>query len=183
MNKHLVDTSKFLSLVLRHQPELIGIALDNEGWAHMDELIAGARRQGHAIDRATITTIVADNDKKRFAISPDGSRIRAVQGHSTADVTIAYEPRIPPDLLFHGTATRFLSAILAEGLVSGSRHHVHLSATTDTAIAVGQRHGKPTVLRVDAKAMHSEGIAFYQSENGVWLTKHVPVRFLTASDV
>lgn len=179
MNKHLTDTSKFLSLVLRHEPEAIGLTLDTEGWARIDDLIACAAQRGKRIDRSTIDTIVVENDKKRFAISPDGASIRAVQGHSTTSIAITHVERVPPDVLFHGTATRFLDAILAQGLIPGSRHHVHLSATRETATAVGQRHGKPVVLAVNAKAMHDAGVVFYQADNGVWLTDHVPATFLS----
>lgn len=178
MDKKLTEASKFLSYVLRHGPQSIELDLDSEGWADIDALIAGASRHGRAIDREMIETITAQNDKKRFSISDDGRCIRAAQGHTTAAVAIAYEPVVPPDWLFHGTATRFLDAIQAEGLNPGKRHHVHLSANVETAVAVGQRHGKPVVLFVDAGAMHAQGFVFYQADNLVWLAEGVPARFL-----
>ena len=178
MNKHDVTVSKFLALVLRHQPEAIGLALDGEGWADVDELIAKAAARGRVFNRATLARVVADNDKKRYALSEDGTRIRAVQGHSTATVALAHAEHEPPDVLYHGTATRFLDSILAQGLIPGTRHHVHLSADEETAVKVGQRHGKPVVLAIAATRMRTEGHVFYRSENGVWLVAAVPVAYL-----
>jgi putative RNA 2'-phosphotransferase len=178
MADRLTETSKFLSYVLRHEPQAIGLALDGEGWAGIDALIAAAAANGKVLDHELIRARGDTNDKKRFAISPDGNRIRAVQGHSTAEVAIAYEPVEPPEQLFHGTATRFLASIRAEGLVAGSRHHVHLSPDAETATAVGRRHGQPVVLTVGAGAMHRQGFVFHRADNGVWLTKAVPPAFL-----
>ncbi|WP_343717421.1 RNA 2'-phosphotransferase [Inquilinus sp.] len=182
MADRLTETSKFLSYVLRHKPQAIGLALDNEGWAGIDALIAAAAANGTVLDRDLIRAVVDTSDKKRFAISPDGARIRAVQGHSTAEVAIAYEPVEPPEQLFHGTASRFLESIRAEGLVAGSRHLVHLSPDVETATAVGRRHGRPVVLTVAAGAMHRQGFVFHRAENGVWLTKSVPPAFLDEPD-
>jgi putative RNA 2'-phosphotransferase len=173
----LVRTSKFLSLVLRHKPEAIGLTLDPEGWADVDELIALAGREGRSLSRGLIARVVATNDKQRFALSPDGSKIRANQGHSV-DIDPGLAPVVPPDILFHGTATRFLDSIRAQGLIPGSRLHVHLSADEATALKVGRRHGRPVVLTVRSGAMHAAGMAFYRSENGVWLTDRVPAEFL-----
>lgn len=178
MADRLTETSKFLSYVLRHEPQAIGLALDSEGWAGIDALIAAAAASGTALDRDLIRAVVDTSDKKRFAISPDGARIRAVQGHSTAEVAIAYDPVEPPEQLFHGTATRFLESIRSQGLVAGSRHHVHLSPDAETATAVGRRHGEPVVLTVAAGAMHRQGFVFHRADNGVWLTKAVPPAFL-----
>jgi putative RNA 2'-phosphotransferase len=172
MSEYLTRTSKFLSLVLRHKPEEIGLTLDENGWASVEELIASANRAGRKLDRATVEQVVAASDKRRFALSPDGARIRANQGHSV-DVDLALEPRQPPEILFHGTATRFLESIREQGLLPGSRQHVHLSLDEPTAIKVGQRHGKPVVLKVRAGEMGRAGIAFFCSENGVWLTEKV----------
>lgn len=172
----LVPGSKFLSLVLRHQPDVAGLTLDAEGWAEIDALLAAApRRLG--LSRARLEEIVVTNDKKRFQISEDGRRIRAVQGHSVV-VDLALAPLAPPELLFHGTATRFLAAILQEGLKPGSRRHVHLSADAATARRVGARHGAPVVLEVEAAAAHEAGQSFYQAENGVWLTEPLAPEFL-----
>ncbi|WP_395678168.1 RNA 2'-phosphotransferase [Inquilinus sp.] len=178
MADRLTETSKFLSYVLRHEPQAIGLTLDSEGWARIDALIAAAAANGKVLDRELIQAVVDGNDKKRFSISPDGDRMRAVQGHSTAEVAIAYAPVEPPEQLFHGTATRFLASIRAEGLVPGSRHHVHLSPDVETAMAVGRRHGQPVVLTVAAGAMHCQGFVFHRADNGVWLTKAVPPAFL-----
>jgi putative RNA 2'-phosphotransferase len=175
--KNKVTASKFLSLVLRHQPELIGLELDAQGWACVDTLVTLANASGNAIDRALILEIIKESDKQRFALSGDGLRIRANQGHSI-DVALGLQPSQPPDTLYHGTATRFLASILASGLHAGQRQHVHLSNTEKVAIEVGKRHGSPVVLLVDAKAMAESGHLFYLSENGVWLTGSVPANCL-----
>lgn len=169
--------SKFLSLVLRHQPERAGLALDEAGWVSVDELLAGCASCGVELDRAQLEQLVRDSDKQRFALSEDGERIRANQGHSVS-VALGYEPVEPPEILFHGTVDRFLPLIRKQGLVRGKRHHVHLSATKDTAIKVGERRGPAVLLTVRAGDMHRDGMAFYQSENGVWLTDHVPAAYL-----
>lgn len=177
MDRSLVRASKFLSLVLRHRPEHIGITLDPAGWVAVDELLAAARGSGFPLDRATLERVVAENDKRRFALSADGTRIRASQGHSVG-VDLGLAPRTPPDLLFHGTAARFLESIRREGLKPGSRTHVHLSADEATARVVGRRHGSPVVLRVEAGHMHRDGHEFFFSENGVWLAQVVPASYL-----
>ncbi|MBB4817316.1 RNA 2'-phosphotransferase [Pseudomonas sp. TUM22785] len=173
-----VEISRFLSFVLRHKPEAIGLQLDSEGWADIEALITGAARTGKALDERAIRRVVANNDKKRFAISEDGRRIRAVQGHSTASVQRQYDAVVPPQRLFHGTASRFVDSILQKGLIAGSRHHVHLSEDRETATQVGQRYGEPVILEIAASAMHEVGFEFHQAENGVWLTARVPVDYL-----
>ncbi len=177
MKPDLVKTSKFLSLVLRHKPEEIGLTLDENGWAAIDELIRLANERGSRLTRSLLEQVVAENDKQRFAISEDGLRIRANQSHSVS-IDLALAPTDPPDLLYHGTASRFLESIRATGLHSASRQHVHLSRDAETATKVGQRHGKPAVLVVRARAMAAAGHLFYLSENGVWLTERVPVQFI-----
>lgn len=179
MSDRIVETSKFLSYVLRHQPDAIGIVLDSEGWADIAALIGAAAQHGRRLDRDLIGEVVRSNDKKRFALSDDGLRIRAVQGHSTAAVQLQHVQTAPPPLLYHGTATRFLDAIRREGLRAGARHHVHLSPDHATAVAVGSRHGKPAVLHIDAARMAEDGFRFFLSENGVWLTNEVPPAYLS----
>ncbi len=172
----LVRTSKFLSLVLRHEPEKIGLALDPQGWVAIDELLAKAA--GHLpLTAELLHEVVRTSDKQRFAISGDGTRIRANQGHSVP-VELGLAAQVPPEQLYHGTATRFLDSIRRQGLLRGERHHVHLSADTDTAVKVGVRHGQPVVLVVQAGDMHRAGHAFFRSDNGVWLVEHVPPSFL-----
>ncbi len=180
MKKNLVRTSKFLSLVLRHRPEAIGLELDEAGWAEVPELIRLAREQGRELTEPLIREVVETNDKRRFSLSADGSRIRARQGHSLR-VDLGLEPVAPPEVLFHGTAKHFLDSILRRGLLKGERHHVHLSPDEGTARAVGQRHGQPIVLRIEAGRMHAESHAFFVSENGVWLTDHVPVEYFSVT--
>ena len=172
-----VRTSKFLSLVLRHQPEKIGIALDPAGWVDVSELLAAMARHGKAMTEMELRRVVETSDKKRFALSDDGRRIRASQGHSV-EVELGYEPATPPDVLHHGTVGRFLASIRATGLQKGQRHHVHLSRDVETAQKVGGRRGEAVILTVDAGGMAREGLVFFVSANGVWLTDHVPARFI-----
>lgn len=178
MDKQYAEISKFLSFVLRHQPEAIGLTLDHEGWAEIDALIACAAKSGKILTQPIIHIVVDTNDKKRFMISEDTRRIRAVQGHSIQSVNIGYKEKRPPQFLYHGTATRFLDSIKEKGLLPGSRLHVHLSANEETAMAVGQRHGKPVVLKVSALSMYEQGFKFCQADNGVWLTGFIAPRFL-----
>jgi putative RNA 2'-phosphotransferase len=177
MNKQLVSLSKFLSFVLRHEPEAIGLTLDAEGWVAVEELLAAAARHGHSVTRGQLEEVVATNDKRRFSFSPDGRLIRANQGHSV-EVDLGLAPVEPPELLYHGTVERFLDSIREKGLLRGNRHHVHLSADRETAARVGQRRGRPVVLVVDSGRMHRAGHRFFRSENGVWLTEAVPADFL-----
>ena len=175
-----VETSKFLSFVLRHKPEAIGLSLDGEGFAEIDALLRLAAAHGTALTHEQLMRIVADSDKKRFTLSADGLFIRAAQGHSAKQVDLGFAPQTPPDVLFHGTAERFMESIRATGLVPGERQYVHLSLDQTTATAVGKRHGKPVVLAVQAAQMVRDGFLFYLSENGVWLTREVPAKYITS---
>ncbi|HJP77130.1 MAG TPA: RNA 2'-phosphotransferase [Pseudonocardiaceae bacterium] len=168
-----IRISKKLALYLRHAPEKIGLNLDEAGWADVEDILAALR-----ITRAELDDVVATNDKQRFAFSEDGAKIRASQGHSIP-VELDLPRQTPPAVLYHGTVARFLDAILRDGLRPMNRHHVHLSATIDTALKVGARRGKPVVLVVDAAAMDADGVPFWLSANGVWLTDHVPPRHLS----
>jgi putative RNA 2'-phosphotransferase len=180
MDNRAVRISKFLSLVLRHQPERIDLSLDQSGWASVEQLIEASRRRGVEFTLEELQNVVASNDKKRFSLSEDGLRIRANQGHSI-EVELGYAPTAPPGILYHGTAERFLTSIKQQGLIKGKRRHVHLSADLDTAMKVGRRHGKPVVLRIEAGRMSQDGFIFYLSTNGVWLTDRVPVQYLTGT--
>ncbi|MEV5531708.1 RNA 2'-phosphotransferase [Streptomyces prunicolor] len=173
--RRTVKVSKYLSKHLRHQPERIGLTLDEAGWVEIDTLIAACAAHGFRFDREELDHVVATNDKRRFAI--EGTRIRASQGHSI-EVDLGLPPATPPPYLFHGTVARNLDAIRDEGLRPMNRHAVHLSADRETATRVGSRRGRPVVLSVDAGAMHKDGQVFRVSENGVWLTEAVPVRYL-----
>lgn len=175
MNQNLVATSKFLSYVLRHNPAAIGVDLDPAGWLDIDALLTAAAAHGRQIDRSTLDQVIAENDKRRFEVR--GNRIRAAQGHSV-NVDLELAAVEPPDVLYHGTATRFLNAILHEGLKPMRRGHVHLSADPATARSVGARHGRPVVLTVDAAGMHHNRHTFHVAANGVWLTHHVPPKWL-----
>lgn len=168
-----VSLSKAMSLVLRHAPEKAGLVLQDGGWVAVEDLLAGLARMGKPVSREALQRVVQDNDKKRFGFSDDGLRIRAVQGHSV-DVEMGYAPADPPEILYHGTADRFLGAIMAEGLKPMSRQFVHLSADAGTALKVGQRHGRPCILVVQSGAMKADGAIFHVAQNGVWLTASVP---------
>jgi len=169
--------SKFLSLVLRHEPGKIGIILDENGWTDCRELIDAAARHGKHFDHATLLKVVRENDKQRFALSEDGHRIRANQGHSVK-VDLALEPKTPPGHLYHGTVAKYLDAIRETGLRKGERHHVHLSPDLVTATKVGERRGQPVILTIRAAEMSAAGHPYYLSENGVWLTDAVPPEFI-----
>ena len=171
------QTSKFLSLVLRHQPDLVGITLDEAGWVGLDELLAGCARQGKTISREELAEIVRSSDKQRFALSEDGTRIRANQGHSVS-VELGHATAEPPEVLFHGTAEKYVAGIRREGLRKGKRHDVHLSERVETASAVGSRHGRLVLLEIAAGRMHRAGFVFSRTPNGVWLTDHVPAEFV-----
>lgn len=181
MKQDKKKVSKFLSLVLRHKPEEIGLTLDAQGWARVEELIKKAKAYGVSFDRDFLNEVVADNDKQRFAFSEDGKRIRANQGHSV-EVDLKLEAAVPPDILYHGTATRFLDAIMKDGLKAMDRHDVHLSELISTAVAVGTRHGKPVVLTVAAARMVQDGHVFRKSANGVWLVPAVAPIYLGFAD-
>ena len=170
-----VKVSKYLSKHLRHQPERLGLTLDEGGWVEIDTLIEAAAAHGFRFTREELDHVVASNDKKRFAV--EGTRNRASQGHSV-EVDLGLAPAVPPPYLYHGTVARNLDAIRAEGLRPMNRHDVHLSPDRETATRVGARRGRPVVLSVDTGAMHRDGHVFHVSANGVWLTKAVPPEYL-----
>jgi putative RNA 2'-phosphotransferase len=173
---NIQETSKFISLILRHKPETIGITLDEHGWANVDELIAGISRT-HEINREILEEIVRTDNKQRYSFNEDKTLIRANQGHSIP-VDVELEEVEPPKYLYHGTGEKFRESIDAEGLKPKSRLYVHLSEDIETATKVGSRHGKPVVYRVFAGWMHKNGFRFYKSVNGVWLTKDVPTKYI-----
>ncbi len=175
--KQLKGKSKFLSLILRHKPEIIGLVLDAQGWADVDTLLEKLRAEGKGLSKEELGEVVEKNNKKRFSFNEDKTRIRASQGHSIK-LDLGYEPVQPPEFLYHGTATRYVNSIRKQGLIKGSRHHVHLSEQLDTAKNVGSRHGVPVILTVKTQEMYEAGFRFFVSENGVWLTENVPVDYL-----
>jgi len=173
-----ISLGKFLSKHLRHTPEEIGLTLDGEGWALVDELLERARAAGRGLTREELEEVVASNEKQRFAFDASGKKIRANQGHSIS-VDLALPPTAPPPILYHGTALHFLDSILQKGLIRGKRQYVHLSTTTETAEKVGQRHGRPIILIVRSQEMHEAGHLFFLSQNGVWLIESVPPAYLS----
>ena len=175
--KESIKISKLLSLVLRHQPETIGITLDENGWTETSALIEKINQSGTMIDFETLKYIVDTNAKKRFAFNESTDKIRANQGHSI-DVDLEHKPQKPPATLYHGTGEKSVKSILESGIEKRSRQHVHLSADIETAVKVGQRHGKVFVFEVLAEKMHTDNYIFYLSDNGVWLTDFVPADYL-----
>lgn len=176
-----VATSRWLSWALRHAPQEAGIILDAQGWTRVEALLAAATRNGHPLTREWLDQLVRTNSKQRFAFNADGSAIRANQGHSV-DVDLALDPVVPPPVLYHGTVAAAAPAIRRDGLIRRSRQHVHLSADRATAEVVGGRRGVPVILLVDAAAMHRDGLGFFRSANGVWLTDAVPPRYLREAE-
>ena len=172
----LKETSKFISLILRHKPEEIGITLDEHGWANVDELIAGIAKT-QPFDMAALEEIVSTDEKQRYSFNENKTLIRANQGHSIP-VDVDLEQKTPPEILYHGTGEKYAASIEKQGLIPKSRLYVHLSSDYDTAVKVGSRHGKPVVYTVAAGEMQKSGYTFYLSVNGVWLTKSVSVSFL-----
>ena len=170
--------SKFLSLVLRHQPDYIGLHLNENGWADVNELIEKSKLKNLNFSFEELEEIVVTNDKQRFAFNEDKSKIRANQGHSVKTVDLQLQAVQPPTLLYHGTVAKFMQSIRANGLQKRSRQHVHLSEDKDTATKVGSRRGIPVILKIRAIDMHQKGYEFYRSENNVWLTDNVPVEFI-----
>ncbi len=175
--KDLKHISKFLSLVLRHKPEEIGIAMDANGWVNVDELIEKCRQKSTVFDFDTLEELVITNDKQRFTFSDDYVRIRANQGH-TVNVDLEFEPTEPTGFLYHGTVEKFVDNIRLNGLQKMQRLHVHLSKDLETAVKVGSRRGKPIVLKINAPKMHTDGHIFYLSKNGVWLCEGVPTQYI-----
>lgn len=177
MAKDLVKLGRFISLVLRHSPETIGLELDKNGWADVESLLSGMNKKGRRIDFGTLNEIVETNNKKRYEFSKDLKKIRACQGHSI-DVDLELRPEQPPEFLYHGTAVRNLDIIKKEGLKRIERQHVHLSEDRDTAYNVGRRHGKPFIIKVLSGDMYRNGKKFYISKNKVWLSEDIESRYL-----
>ncbi|WP_438422519.1 RNA 2'-phosphotransferase [Aquimarina macrocephali] len=173
-NKHI---SKFLSLILRHNPDKVGIQLDEKGWTDVQELLQKVKRHRPELSMDVLEEVVASCDKQRFAFNEDHTRIRASQGHSI-QVDLEYQPKQPPEFLYHGTVAKFMDAIREKGLLKMNRHHVHLSKERETAIKVGSRRGKPIILTVRSGEMYAKGIEFYQSDNEVWLTDVVAPEYI-----
>ena len=173
---NLTKTSKYISLILRHKPETIGITLDKNGWANVKDLIKGVNKT-HKLDMEILEEIVATDDKQRYSFNEDKTMIRANQGHSI-DVDVELEEVKPPEYLWHGTGTKCVESIRKTGLIPKSRLYVHMSESYMTAMDTGARHGKPMVFCIKAVDMYNNGYKFYKSKNGVWLTKFVPVEYL-----
>ena len=173
------NTGKFISLVLRHKPDVIGLTLDEHGWADVQKLIAGINQSGdHVLDMEILEEIVRSDEKQRYSFNDDHTLIRANQGHSIP-VDVELEEKTPPDILWHGTGEKYVVSIDAQGLIPKSRLYVHLSSDRETARKVGSRHGRPVIYDIDCRQMAADGYRFFESANHVWLTKEVPVKYLT----
>jgi putative RNA 2'-phosphotransferase len=175
--KDLKHISKFLSLVLRHKPEEIGISMDAQGWVDVEELIEKCNRRGKSLDWVLLEEVVFTNDKQRFTFNEDSTKIRANQGH-TVEVDLKLDAVEPLEFLYHGTVQKYIDAIKSDGLQRMQRQHVHLSKDLETAIKVGSRRGKPVILKINALEMHKAGHPFYVSKNGVWLCEQVPAQYI-----
>ena len=171
------EISKFLSLILRHNPDKINLELDDQGWAQVDELIEKSNKYRFALNLQVLNEVVTNNDKQRFSFNEDKTKIRANQGHSII-VDLNFEPQQPPEFLYHGTVAKFLDSIKEQGLLKMNRHHVHLSDNRDTATKVGARRGKPIILSIRSGEMYRSGVIFFKSKNGVWLTDCVLPEFI-----
>ena len=176
MEKNIEQLSRFLSFILRHKPESIGIKVDEHGWANVEELLAGISEQ-YYIDMDMLEEIVATDNKQRYSFNEDKTLIRANQGHSIP-VDVELEKKEPPEYLWHGTGEKYIEYIMEQGLLPKSRLYVHLSPDYETAVKVGMRHGKPVIFKIPSGKMAEAGYDFYCSVNGVWLTKQVPVEYL-----
>lgn len=177
IDDQLVRISKFLSFVLRHQPEAIDLELDSGGWARIDDLIEKTGNSRRPLTDALIREVVEKDDKQRYALSDDGQKVRARYGHSI-EIDLEIDPVEPPEILYHGTASRNLGPIHMNGIVRGGRQYVHLSPDIETATEVGRRHGNPVVLEIMAREMHDDGTRFFLTENGIWLTDEVPPKYI-----
>lgn len=175
--QHKKKISKFLSYVLRHHPEIIGLDLDENGWANVDELITKSTNDSQGFTFEELNEIVETNDKKRFIFNDDKTKIRANQGHSIG-VDLALKPQQPPEFLYHGTAQSNIESILERGIEKRNRQHVHLSQDQETATKVGMRHGKPVILKINTQKMFEDRIEFYLAENDVWLTDFVDAKYI-----
>ena len=175
--QHKRSISKFLSLILRHSPQAIGLQLDENGWADIEELLVKSADHGNPFSRVELEEIVATNDKKRFAFNDVHTHIRASQGHSV-NIDLDLQQSEPPEYLYHGTVSKFLQSIKEKVLLKMSRQHVHLSSDRETATKVGSRRGVPIILEIRSGQMYKEGISFYLSENNVWLTEAVPSQYI-----
>lgn len=175
--KQITRFSKLISYILRHNPAEAGIQLDNHGWAPVDQLLVYLNKKDEQVNLDLLKHIVSTNSKKRFSFNDDYTMIRASQGHSV-EVDLDYTPSTPPEHLYHGTVKESVPVILEKGIAKMQRHHVHLSKDKETATQVGSRRGKPVILTINAHAMHAKGYSFYLSDNGVWLTDHVPPQFI-----
>lgn len=177
-----IQLGKFISLILRHKPETIGINLDEHGWANVQDLINGINNSGRTITFEQLEEIVQTNDKKRYSFNDDKTLIRANQGHSI-NVDVELKEAIPPKVLYHGTGEKYLESILKDGIKHKNRLNVHLSKDIETATKVGKRHGKPIILKIDTEAMLKDGIKFYLSENEVWLTSDIAPKYFEILEI
>lgn len=173
----LQSISKYMSLILRHKPEVIGICIDEHGWANVEKLIQGIAKNNPGFNMEALEEIIKTDNKQRYSFNDDKTLIRANQGHSI-QVDVELEEKEPPNVLYHGTGEKYVTSIDKNGLIPKSRLYVHLSRDIETARAVGKRHGKEIIYSVNSAQMHKDGYKFYLSKNGIWLTKKVPMKYL-----
>lgn len=178
ISKEDMRISKFISLILRHKPEEIGLTLDEYGYVNTSDLIKGLNRKGYRVTISDIERIVEDDDKQRYSFNEDKTKIKANQGHSIA-VNLELQDIEPPKVLYHGTATRFSESICKEGIKKQGRQYVHLSSDVETATKVGKRHGELVIFKINSEQMYKDGYKFFLSENKVWLTDYVPIKYFS----
>lgn len=174
---NLQSISRYISLILRHKPEVIGITIDKHGWAKVEELIQGIEKNNPEFNMEALEEIVRTDNKQRYSFNDDKTLIRANQGHSIP-VDVELEEKEPPKILYHGTGEKYIESIGQNGLIPKSRLYVHLSKDVETAKAVGKRHGKEVVYSINSGQMYKDGYKFYLSKNEIWLTKKVPKKYL-----
>lgn len=174
---NLEKISVRLAYMLRHSRDPLYVSPEG-GWAEVERVLEALRLFDPGVTRETLDAIVATDRKTRYSFDPSGTRIRANQGHSIPGVRVEMTAPVPPEYLYHGTAERFLPAILREGLKPMSRQFVHLSGDYPTALAVGSRHGRPVVLQVHAGKFVADGHSLCLSANGVWQAWAVPPEYL-----
>lgn len=181
MEEKYVKLSRFVSLILRHKPETIGLTLDNQGYVSIDELLQGINNSGRTINRFILNEIVSSDNKNRYSFNENNTMIRANQGHSIP-VNLNLQELTPPEILYHGTVKKYYKSIIENGLIPKDRMYVHLSEDIETAIEVGSRRGKPVLLIVKAREMYNNGYVFYKSKNGIWLISEVDNKYIKRGD-
>jgi putative RNA 2'-phosphotransferase len=167
--------SRWMSYVLRHNPERYGLQPDRYGFVDFEEFLQIASRRYPDLGADRIRALIEASGTSRFEIA--GERVRARYGHSIA-VDPVGPPVEPPEALFFGTDASSADTIAAQGLIPADRRHLHLSTTPEEALTIAQRKtSNPMVFRILAQDAHKTGVAFFR-ESELFLTARVPPAFL-----